>query len=106
MFVFLTDAPTLESEGADFLVKNIGDKLFYVILINDLDFQPPIQSTEHFSFGGVKILVKLFSNAERCKSTAITSSDPNNKLLLLSFGTNFISDIQLNVVEKLFALNL
>lgn len=45
MFVFLTDAPTLESKGADFLVKNIGDKLFYVILINDLDFQPPIQLT-------------------------------------------------------------
>lgn len=52
-----------------------------------------------FSFGGVKILVKLFSNAEKHKTTVITSSDPNNKPLLLSFGTNFISDILQNVRE-------
>ena len=58
------------------------------------------------SFAGVKSLVKLFSYAEKCKTTAITSSDPNNKLFLLSFGTNLISDTQLNVMEKLFALYL
>lgn len=45
MFVFSTDAQTLESEGADFLVKTYRDKLFSVMLINDFYFQAPSQLT-------------------------------------------------------------
>lgn len=42
----------------------------------------------------------MFSNAEKCKTTAITSTYLN-KLPMLSYGINYISHIQLNVVEKL-----
>lgn len=55
---------------------------------------------------GVKMLVTSVFNAEKEREYN-TSSHPNNKLLLLlSHGTNFISDTQLNVAEKYFALNL
>lgn len=51
----------------------------------------------------------FFSNTEECTTAAITSSDPNTKLLVLlvpSFGTDFRSDIPPNVTEKWFALIL
>lgn len=73
-------------------------------------FQPPLQAdclkTASMQDRLIHWCHELFSNAENCGNAAITSSDPDNRLLPLSYGTNFISDTLLNAAEELFALNL
>lgn len=73
-------------------------------------FQPPLQAdclkTASMQDRLIHWCHELFSNAENCGNAAITSSDPDNGLLPLSYGTNFISDTLLNAAGELFALNL
>lgn len=99
---------THESAAADFLMKTQSQTVF-CYLKNDL-FSTilPADCLKTASMQDCPIhwCHELFSNAENCGNAAIMSSDPDNKLLLLSYGTNFISDTLLNVAEKLFALNL
>lgn len=100
---------THESMAADFLMKTQSQTVF-CYLKKMTYFHPPLPADCLKTASTQNCLIRwcheLFSNAENCGDAAITSSDPDNKKLLLSCGTNFISDTCLNVAEKLLALNL